>query len=43
MIVFEHFDTGGGGGGGGGKHSVKQINSISYMLNSQNRVFNPYF
>ena len=33
---------GGGGGGGGGKHFSKTF-SIFYMLNSKNRVFNPYF
>ena len=32
----------GGGGGGGGKHFSKTF-SILYMLNSKNRVFNPYF
>ena len=31
-----------GGGGGGGKHFSKTF-SIFYMLNSKNRVFNPYF
>ena len=30
------------GGGGGGKH-LKKTFSISYMLNSRNRVFNRYF
>ena len=30
------------GGGGGGKHFSKTF-SIFYMLNSKNRVFNPYF
>ena len=37
--------TGGGGGGGGvggGEHFSKTF-SIFYMLNSENRVFNPYF
>ena len=33
---------GGGGGGGGGKHFNKTF-SISYMLNSKNSVFDPYF
>ena len=33
---------GGGGGGGGGEHFSKTF-SIFYMLNSKNRVFNPYF
>ena len=32
----------GGGGGGGGKHFSKTF-SIFYMLNSKNRIFNPYF
>ena len=31
-----------GGGGGEGKHFSKTF-SILYMLNSKNRVFNPYF
>ena len=31
-----------GGGGGGGKHFSKTF-SISYMLNSKNSVFDPYF
>ena len=31
-----------GGGGGGGKHFSKTF-SIFYVLNSKNRVFNPYF
>ena len=30
------------GGGGGGKHFSKTF-SISYMLNSKNSVFDPYF
>ena len=38
----DKFDHGGGGGGGGGKHFSKTF-SIFYMLNSKNRVFNPYF
>ena len=32
----------GGGGGGGGEHFSKTF-SISYMLNSKNSVFDPYF
>ena len=32
----------GGGGGGGVKHFSKTF-SIFYMLNSKNRIFNPYF
>ena len=32
----------GEGGGGGGKHLSKKF-SIFYMLNRENRVFNPYF
>ena len=32
----------GGGGGGGAKHFSKTFSSF-YVLNSKNRVFNPYF
>ena len=38
----DKFGHGGVGGGGGGKHFSKTF-SIFYMLNSKNRVFNPYF
>ena len=36
-------DYWGGGGGGGGGEAPKKTFSISYILNSSNRVFNPYF
>ena len=32
-----------GGGGGVGKSTSVKLFSISYMLNSKNRVFDPYF
>ena len=32
-----------GGGGGGGESTPVNLFSIFYMLNSENRVFNPYF
>ena len=41
-MPFLYDMRGGGGGGGGGKHFSKTF-SIFYMLNSKNRVFNPYF